>query len=103
MLLLSAKEYSVILPPVALLLTSILLGGLMVSHIPYPSLKQRDFFLTPLTFFGVVLLITLIVMEPPAALFLLLAGYIVYGVVRAFSPVRVHKVVSRFVESRRAH
>ncbi|MCB9769618.1 MAG: CDP-diacylglycerol--serine O-phosphatidyltransferase [Candidatus Omnitrophica bacterium] len=101
MLLLSSQVYEIPLHPIVLLLISIGLGGLMVSHIPYPSLKQKDSFMTPLTFFGVVLGIALIVMEPPATLFLLLSGYVAFGFLRFMMPERVHSLFARFGESKK--
>ena len=101
MLLLSSKVYDLPIHPVVLLLLTVGLGGLMVSHIPYPSLKQKDFFLTPLTFFGVVLGIVLIVMEPPATLFLLLSSYVAFGLVRYLVPEKVHDLLSKFGEARK--
>ncbi len=102
MMLLSAQVYAVPIHPVVLLLVSIVLGGLMVSHVPYPSLKHKDFFLAPITFFGVVLGIALIVMEPPATLFLLLSGYVIFGLVRQLMPERIHHFLARFGEARRS-
>ncbi len=101
MLLLSSQVYDIHLHPIFLLLVSITLGGLMVSHVPYPSLKQRDFFLAPLTFFVVVLGIALIVMEPPGTLFLLLSSYVIFGLVRYLMPERIHHFLSRFGEAKK--
>ena len=59
----------------------------------------------PMPFFycllGVVLGIALIVMEPPATLFLLLSGYVAFGFLRFMMPERVHSLFARFGESKK--
>ncbi|MBK7495055.1 MAG: CDP-diacylglycerol--serine O-phosphatidyltransferase [Candidatus Omnitrophica bacterium] len=58
LLLLCSHEYGFALPPRALMVVVICLGMLMVSSIPYPSLRKSDFFQTqPLSTFALVVLV----------------------------------------------
>lgn len=101
LLLLNSHEYGFNLPPRALMVLVISLGMLMVSSIPYPSLKKSDFFRTqPLSTFAlIVLLFALIAMEPVGVLFILILGYILYGPVSQLLPSQITEELERLVES----
>lgn len=103
LLLLSFNQYEYQLPPKALMLVAIALGALMVSNLPYPSLKKSDFFQTqPLsTFLLVVLASALVVVEPIGAALLSISGYILYGLVHQVASGRVRLQVVRFYDMAR--
>ena len=97
------EESALHLPPVALFLAVIVLGGLMVSHIPYPSLKKSDFrkTTTPSSFLLVVFVFALVIMDPVRTLLLAATGYILFGLVRYFSPAALTAHFSRLVVARK--
>jgi CDP-diacylglycerol--serine O-phosphatidyltransferase len=105
LLLLSFHEYDYgfEVPPIGLFLIVILLGGLMVSHILYPSLKKSDFRkTTPLsTFLLVPLIFGLVVMEPVMTLLSAATGYILFGLIRHFSPESLTAFLARHSMSRK--
>jgi CDP-diacylglycerol--serine O-phosphatidyltransferase len=93
-------EWGVGFPQILLFFVVLVLGGLMVSHIPYPSLKKSDFFKAqPLsTLFLVVLVFALVAMEPVGTALLGLWGYVGFGLTRHFAPNFVTDQVSRLLE-----
>ncbi len=101
LLLLSFGEFGYHLPPKALMIIVIGLGVLMVSSVRYPSLKKSDFFKTqPLsTFLLVVLGFGLVAMEPVASLLLLLAGYILFGILNRLVPAPLLEQITRFADA----
>ncbi len=100
LLMLSSWEYEFSLPPKVLMLIVVGLGILMVSNIPYPSIRKSDFFKTqPLsTFILVVLIFALIVMDPVGIMFLIITGYIFFGLIRRLLPNHVVEYVGHFFE-----
>ena len=101
LLLLCSHVNGFALPPRALMVVVICLGMLMVSSIPYPSLRKSDFFQTqPLsTFARVVLVFALIAMDPVGVLFILIAGYILFGPVSQLVPSHISQKLEELVES----
>jgi CDP-diacylglycerol--serine O-phosphatidyltransferase len=95
LLLLSIYKYDLTVPAVGLLMAVVAVGGLMVSSIPFPSLKKSDFFKTqPLpSFFLVVLVFGLFLVEPEGPMLLGASGYILYGLGRQVAP---RALVERF-------
>jgi CDP-diacylglycerol---serine O-phosphatidyltransferase len=100
LLMLSFWEYDFTIPPKGMMLVVVVLGILMVSNIPYPSIRKSDFFKTqPLsTFILVVLVFALIVMEPVGTMLLIMTGYILFGVVRRFLPNQFIEHLGHLVE-----
>lgn len=100
LLMLSFWEYGFSIPPKGMMLVVVALGILMVSNIPYPSIRKSDFFKTqPLsTFILVVLMFALIVMEPVGSMLLIMTGYILFGVVRRFLPNQIIEHLGHLVE-----
>jgi CDP-diacylglycerol--serine O-phosphatidyltransferase len=101
LLILSFHEYDYSLPPKILMLIVIALGILMVSSVPYPSLRKSDFFKTqPISALLLVVLgFALVVMEPVGAMLLLITGYILSGVVHRFLPAHLAEHLDRYSET----
>lgn len=100
LLILSFWAYDYSIPPKAMMLVVVGLGMLMVSNIPYPSIRKSDFFRTqPLsTFVLVVLIFALIVMEPVGAMLLIISSYILFGVIRRLLPNHVVEQLGNLIE-----
>jgi CDP-diacylglycerol--serine O-phosphatidyltransferase len=101
LLLLSFHEYEYSLPPKVLMLIVIALGILMVSSIPYPSIKKSDFFKTQphSSFLLVVLAFALIVMEPVGTMLAMILAYILFGIFHYLLPPHLAEHFDRFLES----
>lgn len=103
LLMLCSWEYGFTLSPKLLMVLVVGLGILMVSNIPYPSVRKSDFFRTqPLsTFVLVVLTFALIVMAPEGIMFVMISGYILFGVIRRLLPAHVVEHMGHFFEQKR--
>jgi CDP-diacylglycerol--serine O-phosphatidyltransferase len=103
LLLLSFNEFNYQLPSKALMLVVIGLGVLMVSNLPYPSIRKSDFFRTqPVsTLLLVVLGFALVVMEPVGAMLFLISCYIAYGLIRPLVPEHIAGHFGRHQEARK--
>jgi CDP-diacylglycerol--serine O-phosphatidyltransferase len=103
LLLISFEEYQYALPPQVLFVVVVILGILMVSSIPYPSVKKSDFFRTqPISaLLLVVFVFALIVMEPVGMMLSMVFGYILFGIIMRFLPNHLSEQINRWMDSHR--